>query len=52
MYTVGVGGFGSVEKVAANGNALPLTRDVDDSDGHAWFTVTVGGHFDLFRSRK
>ena len=52
LLSIGVGGFGSVEKVAANGNALPLTRDVDEGDGHAWFTFTVGGHFDLFRSRK
>ena len=52
LLTVGVGGFGSAEKVAANGNSLPLTRNIDEGDGHAWFTVTVGGHFDLFRSRK
>jgi hypothetical protein len=52
LLTIGVGGFGKAEKVAANGNALLLTRDIDEGDGHAWFTFTVGGHFDLFRSRK
>lgn len=52
LVTVGVGGFGSAEKVGPNGTALPLTRSVDDGDGHAWATLTVGGHFDLIRSRK
>jgi hypothetical protein len=52
LLTVGVGGFGSVEKVGANGNALPLTRDVDDGDGHAWFALVVAAHFDAIRSRK
>jgi hypothetical protein len=52
LLTVGVGGFGSADKVGRNGNALPLTRNVDDGDGHAWATFTVGGHFDLIRSQK
>jgi len=52
LLTVGVGGFGSVEKVGPNGNALPLTRNIDDGDGHGWATLTIGGHFDLLRSSK
>ena len=52
LLTIGVGGFGKVDRVAANGNALRLTRDIDRGDGHAWFTFTVGAHFDLFRSRE
>lgn len=52
LLSVGVGGFGSVERVGPNGNALPLTRNIDEGDGHAWFTFTIGGHFDLIRSRR
>ncbi len=52
LITVGVGGFGSVESVAPNGNAVPLTRSFDAGDGHAWATLTVGGHFDLIPSSK
>jgi hypothetical protein len=47
LLTVGVGGFGSAESVAPNGNAVPLTRGLDEADGHAWATITVGSHFDL-----
>jgi len=52
LVSVGVGGFGSAERVGPTGNALPLTRNIDEGDGHAWFTFTVGGHFDLIRSRR
>jgi hypothetical protein len=52
LLTIGVGGFGNVERVAANGSTLRLTRDIDHGDGHAWFTFTVGAHFDLLRSRN
>jgi hypothetical protein len=52
LLTVGVGGFGSAEKVGPSGAALELTRNVDDGDGHAWATLTIGGHFDLIRSAK
>lgn len=52
LVTVGVGGFGSAQRVGPNGTALDLTRNVDESDGHAWLTLSVGGHFDLIRSRK
>jgi hypothetical protein len=52
LLTIGVGGFGSAEKVGRNGAALSLTRNIDDGDGHAWATLTIGGHFDLIRSRN
>jgi len=52
LLTVGVGAFGTAEQVGRNGAALPLTRNVDDGDGHAWATITVGGHFDLIRSAR
>lgn len=52
LISVGVGGFGSAERVGPSGNALPLTRNIDEGDGHAWVTFTIGGHFDLIRSRR
>src|SRR3954470_17787668 len=45
LVTVGVGGFGSVERVGPNGTGLPLTHGLDDGDGHGWATLTIGGHF-------
>jgi hypothetical protein len=50
LVTIGVGGFGNAQSVAPNGNAIPLTRSFDTGDGHAWATLTVGGHFDLISS--
>lgn len=47
LLTIGVGGFGSAESVAPNGNAVPLTRPLDEADGHAWATLSIGSHFDL-----
>lgn len=52
LVTVGVGGFGSVEAVEKNGNSRRLTGPFDESDGHAWATLQVGGHFDLLPSAK
>ncbi len=52
LLTIGVGGFGSVERVGPTGTALPLTHGLDDGDGHAWATLTIGGHFDLIPSKK
>jgi hypothetical protein len=51
LVTVGVGGFGDIQKVAPNGNAIPKTTASDEADGHAWATLTVGGHFDLIPSK-
>jgi hypothetical protein len=52
LITVGVGGFGTVEKVAANGNAVPKLSASDQGDGHGWVTLSVGGHFDLLASKR
>jgi hypothetical protein len=52
LLTVGVGGFGSIERVAPNGNSSSLTSTLDQGDGHAWATLTIGGHFDLISSAK
>ncbi len=52
LLTVGVGGFGSVERVGPSGAALPLTHGLDDGDGHAWVSFTIGAHFDLIASKK
>jgi hypothetical protein len=52
LITVGVGGFGSAERVAPNGNATSLIRDIDQGDGHAWVTLSIAGHLDLIPSRK
>lgn len=47
LLTIGVGGFGEVRTVAANGNSLPRNRPEDSGDGHAWATINIGAHFDL-----
>jgi hypothetical protein len=53
LLTVGVGGFGKVERVAPNGNSLPLNGNaLDQGDGHAWVTFTIGAHFDVISSAK
>lgn len=51
LVTIGVGGFGSVERVGPHGTGLPLTHALDESDGHAWATLTIGGHFDVIASK-
>ena len=52
LASVGVGGFGTAERVGANGYASSLTRSYDEADGHAWLSLTIGAHFDLVRSRN
>jgi hypothetical protein len=51
LATVGVGGFGSAERVPPNGRAWSLLSSYDQSDGHGWATLTLGAHFDLLPSR-
>lgn len=51
LVTVGVGGFGEVRAVAPSGSSLPRTRPEDAGDGHAWATLNIGGHFDLFPTK-
>jgi len=50
LATVGVGAFGNLQRVGANGRVSLLTDDLDQNDGHAWATLMVGGHFDLVPS--
>lgn len=52
LVTIGVGGFGNVEAVDAQGRARRLTGPFDEADGHAWATLQFGGHFDLLPSAK
>jgi hypothetical protein len=52
MVTIGVGSFGDIERVLASGVSYPETRGLDAMDSHAWFTLGVGGHVDLFGSKR
>ncbi len=47
MATIGVGSFGDVEWKAPNGTKTDAFGELDQADGHAWFSLTLGGHFDL-----
>lgn len=51
LATIGVGSFGTLERVAPNGNAVPLAGHADVSDGHSWATLTLAAHFDLLAAR-
>ncbi len=46
MLTFGAGLFGDVELVGRDGRAVDLLRG-NDLDGHGWFTLHMGGHFEL-----
>jgi hypothetical protein len=52
LVTIGVGGFGTVEKVTPDGNAVPKLLPSDQGDGHGWVTLSVGASFDLLPSRN
>jgi len=47
LATIGVGGFGEVQDVTPNGLSSSRTNTDDQGDSHAWFTLQVGGHFDI-----
>jgi hypothetical protein len=51
MFTLGVGSFGKVESVS-NHVVTDQTGSLDQADGHAWATLTLGGHFDLLASQR
>lgn len=51
MLTVGVGSFGEIRRVLAGGAAFSEVGPYDAMDSHAWFTIGVGGHVDLLRSK-
>jgi hypothetical protein len=46
LFTLGVGSFGTVRFVKST--TTSAFNPGDTSDGHAWATLTLGGHFDLF----
>ena len=47
MLTFGVGLFGRAELVDEDGTAVNLIEPNNDQDGHGWFTLQLGAHFDL-----
>jgi hypothetical protein len=51
MATIGVGSFGDIEFKRSNGQKFDVTGPNDQGDGHAWFTLQLGGHFDLAVSK-
>ncbi len=51
MATIGVGSFGDIEYERSNGQKFDVTTSNDQGDGHAWFTLQLGGHFDLAASK-
>jgi len=52
MGTFGVGLFGRVRFVDENGVSSNVLLPIDDHDGHGWFSLHVGGHFDLARRHE
>jgi hypothetical protein len=52
LLSIGVGGFGTVERVAPNGNTVSKLSPSDGGDGHGWATLSIGGHFDLLPSSQ
>lgn len=51
LATLGVGSFGDIEWQAPDGSKSNAFGPNDEADGHAWFTLTLGGHFDLAGSK-
>lgn len=52
LVTVGVGSFGTIRRVRADGSSYDETRARDEGDSHAWLTLGIGGHADLFGASK
>lgn len=48
MVTLGAGAFGSAEWVAPDGTKTDATLPGDETAGHGWLTLQLGGHFDVF----
>jgi len=51
LATIGVGSFNRVRMVRPNGSSYDLPGPRDTADTHAWFTLTVAGHVDIFGSK-
>jgi hypothetical protein len=47
LLTLGIGAFTSAEWVNPDGSVQDATGDLDENAGHGWFTLQMGGHFDL-----
>jgi hypothetical protein len=48
LATIGVGSFGRIRRVLPSGASYEVPGPRDESDSHGWFTLTVGGHADIF----
>lgn len=48
LVTVGMGSFGTIRRVLPDGSSYDEARGRDEGDSHAWLTLGVGGHVDLF----
>ena len=51
MLTLGVGSFGDIDRVNPDGASASIVHSADASDSHAWFTIGIGGHVDLFGTK-
>jgi hypothetical protein len=51
MVTLGAGGFGTVKRIGPNGAKQAVDPPVDETGGHAWATLQLGGHFDIAGSK-
>lgn len=51
MATIGAGAFGNAQWKLPNGQTQNVTGN-DQTTGHGWLTLQVGGHFDLFGSKR
>jgi hypothetical protein len=52
LATFGVGSFGTIRRVHPDGTTSAETGPLDEPAGHGWFTLSLGGHFDLAGSTK
>ena len=50
MATVGAGGFGTVRRIDPR-HKEAVTPPADETAGHAWATLQLGGHFDIAGSK-
>jgi hypothetical protein len=51
MVTIGAGAFGNAKWKLPNGQTQDVTGN-DEATGHGWLTLQMGGHFDLFGSKR
>jgi hypothetical protein len=51
MLTLGVGSFSDIDVVYPGGGSASMIAPGDVGDSHAWLTLGVGGHVDLFGTK-